>query len=47
MVKIVVTQDLGLTPSDIERLKQLGDLTIYDKLSKHLMNGWKDVKVPI
>lgn len=34
MVKIVVTQDLGLTPSDIEKLKQLGDLTIYDELSK-------------
>jgi len=34
MVKIVVTQDLGLTLKDIEKLKKLGDLTIYDELSK-------------
>ena len=34
MVKIIVTQDLGLTPKNIEKLKQLGDLTIYDQLSK-------------
>jgi len=34
MAKIVVTQDLGLTPKDIEKLKQLGDLTIYNELSK-------------
>jgi D-lactate dehydrogenase len=34
MVKIVVTQDLGLTSKEIEELKKLGDLTIYNELSK-------------
>jgi len=34
MVKIVVTQNLGLEPKHIEKLKQLGELTIYDDLTK-------------
>lgn len=34
MVKIIVAQDLGLSLKDIEKLKQLGDLTIYNELSK-------------
>lgn len=34
MVKIVVTQDLGLNPENIEKLKQLGDLTIYNEISR-------------
>ena len=34
MPKIVVTQDLGLTPKDIEKLKQLWDLIVYNELSK-------------
>jgi len=34
MTKIVVTQDLGLTSKDIDKLKQLGKVTMYDELSK-------------
>ena len=34
MAKIVVTQNLGFAPEDVETLKQLGDLTIYDNLAK-------------
>ncbi|MBT3985832.1 hydroxyacid dehydrogenase [archaeon] len=34
MTQIVITQDLGLDPKDIEKLKKLGELTIYEKVSK-------------
>ena len=34
MVKIVVTQDLGLGSKDIAMLKQLGKVVIYNELSK-------------
>ncbi len=34
MIKIVITHDLGLSPEDKERLKSLGDITIYDSRPK-------------
>ncbi|MEA2064761.1 MAG: hypothetical protein U9O66_00495 [Patescibacteria group bacterium] len=36
MVRIIVTQNLGLKFKDIEKLKQIGDLKIYNELSKTL-----------
>lgn len=33
MTKIVVTQDLGLSDKDIERIKSLGDLILYDNFA--------------
>lgn len=34
MAKIVITHDLGLSPEDKERLKSLGDITVYDSRPK-------------
>lgn len=44
MTKIIVTQELDLTPEQLARLKQLGETTVYDNLASNYDDWLKRVE---